>query len=50
MLTLAQMLKADPALVTAARLMDILLTYRDLQAWNDMIRLINVRRAQAPWR
>jgi hypothetical protein len=37
-----QMLKSDPALVTPARLMDLLLTYRDLKSWEDMIRLINV--------
>jgi hypothetical protein len=37
-----QMLKADPALVTPGRLMDLLLTYRDLKSWDDMIRLINV--------
>ena len=36
------MLKSDAALVTAGRLMDILLTYRDMKAWDDMIRLIHV--------
>ena len=32
----------DPLLVTTSHLYDVLLSYRDLRAWEDMIRLLNV--------
>lgn len=36
------MLQTDPSFVTAIHLHDLLLTYRDLKCWDDMIRLISV--------
>eukprot|EP00042_Codosiga_hollandica_P043508 m.412795 g.412795 ORF g.412795 m.412795 type:complete len:1224 (+) comp56570_c0_seq1:1751-5422(+) len=41
---LESMLRSDPQLVTPARLMDMLLTYRDLNSWDDMVRLIRAAR------
>eukprot|EP00042_Codosiga_hollandica_P043510 m.412812 g.412812 ORF g.412812 m.412812 type:complete len:1268 (+) comp56570_c0_seq2:1860-5663(+) len=44
LLHLESMLRSDPQLITPGRLMDMLLTYRDLASWDDMIRLIRAAR------
>ncbi len=37
-----QMLQMDPNLITPSRIYDLMLVYRDLKSWPDIIRLAEV--------